>query len=150
MLAFMLIGVGSAFTPPMPSRAFFKGASTLSTKPLSPFGRDNAAPVVIQRQRRSFASVQLSGLFGLGFPELAIILVATVFLLGPQKISEFAKDSGKLASQIPEELKQMPEEFKKGVEEGESNFRARNAKSMKKVPPEIKGADDANVNESTE
>lgn len=73
---------------------------------------------------------------------MAIILVAAVVLIGPQKISEFAKDSGKLVSQIPEELKQIPEEFRKGVEEGETDFRSRNAKPMKKIPKEFEISDE--------
>jgi len=54
-------------------------------------------------------------LFGLGAPELVIILVAAAFLLGPQKLAEFGKDAGKIAG----ELKEVPKEFQKGLAEGE-------------------------------
>ncbi len=54
-------------------------------------------------------------LFGLGGPELAVILIAGAFLLGPQKLAELGKDAGKIAG----ELKEVPKEFQKGLEEGE-------------------------------
>eukprot|EP00586_Coscinodiscus_wailesii_P023560 CAMPEP_0172494496 /NCGR_PEP_ID=MMETSP1066-20121228/49531_1 /TAXON_ID=671091 /ORGANISM="Coscinodiscus wailesii, Strain CCMP2513" /LENGTH=82 /DNA_ID=CAMNT_0013265515 /DNA_START=453 /DNA_END=701 /DNA_ORIENTATION=+ len=54
-------------------------------------------------------------LFGLGGPELAVILIAGAFLLGPQKLAEFGKDAGKIAG----ELKEVPKEFQKGMAEGE-------------------------------
>lgn len=57
------------------------------------------------------------GLFGLGAPEIAVILVAAAFLLGPQKLAELGKDAGKIAG----ELKEVPKEFQKGLEEGEKS-----------------------------
>lgn len=88
----------------------------------------------MRKQRRSVANIQTCGLFGLGGPEIAVILVAAGFLIGPQQIGNFV---GKLKSDyddVPEELKRIPEEFKKGVEEGEVTARARNAKQMEQVP----------------
>ena len=81
------------------------------------------APKALQRQRKSVASVQTMGLFGLGAPEIAIILVAAAFLLGPQKLAELGKDAGKIAG----ELKEVPKEFQKGLEEGEKQAKAMKA-----------------------
>lgn len=95
----------------------------------------------LKRQRRSVANVQTMGLFGLGAPEIAIILLVGVVLVGPQQLGKSAgKMAGNLSSQLGdiEELKKIPEEFQKGVEEGESNSRARNAKQMESIPPEKK------------
>lgn len=61
------------------------------------------------------APVQTMSLFGLGAPELAIILIAAAFLLGPSKLAELGKDAGKIAG----ELKEVPKEFQKGMAEGE-------------------------------
>ena len=72
-------------------------------------------PAILQRQRKSVAPVQTMGLFGLGVPEIGVILVAAAFLLGPQKLAELGKDAGKIAG----ELKEVPKEFQKGLEEGE-------------------------------
>ncbi len=55
------------------------------------------------------------GLFGLGGPEIAIILIAGAFLLGPQKLAELGKEAGKMAG----ELKEVPKEFQEGLAEGE-------------------------------
>jgi mttA/Hcf106 family len=49
-----------------------------------------------QQQRKSVASVVTMGLFGLGAPEIAVILVAAAFLLGPQKLAELGRDAGKV------------------------------------------------------
>jgi len=88
--------------------------------------------VSLSRQRRSVASIQTQGIFGLGGLELAIILAAGAFLIGPEQLGRFA---GQLKSDLPDELKKIPEEFQKGVEEGETNARARNAKLMELPPP---------------
>lgn len=83
-------------------------------------------PAALQHQRKSVANVQTMGLFGLGAPEVAIILVAAAFVLGPQKLAELGKDAGKIAG----ELKEVPKEFQKGLQEGESN-----ANKLKQAPP---------------
>jgi sec-independent protein translocase protein TatA len=53
--------------------------------------------------------------FGLGAPEIAVVLIAAAFLLGPQKLAELGKDAGKIAG----ELKEVPKEFQAGLKEGE-------------------------------
>ena len=55
-------------------------------------------------------------LFGLGAPELVVILGLGAFVLGPDKLASMAKDFGKVAG----ELKDVPKEFKEGLEEGEA------------------------------
>ncbi len=80
-------------------------------------------PISIQKQRKSVASVQTMGLFGLGAPEIAVILIAGAFLLGPQKLAELGKEAGKMAG----ELKEVPKEFQEGLAEGEKQ-----AQKMKK------------------
>ena len=91
-------------------------------------------PISIRRQRCSIARVQTMGLFGLGLPEIAIIVAVAAFLLGPEKIGNMiGQVKGAADGGIPEEYKKIPEAFKEGVEEGESDFRARNAKSMEPV-----------------
>ena len=81
----------------------------------------------LQRQRKSVASIQTMGLFGLGAPEIGVILVAAAFLLGPDKLASLGKDAGKIAG----ELKEVPKEFQRGMEEGEAQAKALKAKSEK-------------------
>jgi sec-independent protein translocase protein TatA len=82
-------------------------------------------PASLQRQRNSVAQVQTMGLFGLGAPEIGIILVAAAFLLGPEKLASLGKDAGKIAG----ELKEVPKEFQAGLAEGEAQAKALKAKS---------------------
>ena len=77
-------------------------------------------PASLQRQRHSVAQVQTMGLFGLGAPEIGVILVAAAFLLGPEKLAELGKDAGKIAG----ELKEVPKEFQAGLKEGEAQAAA--------------------------
>lgn len=107
-LLFALFGAVDAFAPV--HSAF--GASRVA--PSSPQNLDQ--PAALQRQRQSMAQVQTMGLFGLGAPEIGVIIVAAAFLLGPEKLAEFGKDAGKIAG----ELKEVPKEFQKGMEEGEA------------------------------
>ena len=83
---------------------------------------------ILDRQRRSVANIQMMGLFGLGAPEIAVILVAAAFLLGPQKLAELGKDAGKIAG----ELKEVPKEFQAGLKEGEQA--AQIAKQQQTIP----------------
>ncbi|GFH46936.1 hypothetical protein CTEN210_03410 [Chaetoceros tenuissimus] len=103
------------------SSAFAFAPASINNRALNINSLQQAAPVAekpvaIQNQRYSMAQVQTMSLFGLGGPELAVILIAGAFLLGPQKLAELGKDAGKIAG----ELKEVPKEFQKGLEEGEA------------------------------
>lgn len=116
----LLFTTASAFVAPS---AFGVGTSSRVVSTSSPFV-DNAKeiyqPPALQRQRKSVASIQTQSLFGLGGPELAVILVVAAFILGPEKLAELGKDAGKIAG----ELKEVPKEFQKGMAEGESEAMA--------------------------
>ncbi len=77
----------------------------------------------------------MMGLFGLGAGELALILAAAGFIIGPQQLGNMA---GQLKGDLPDDLKRIPEEFQKGFEESTENSRARNAKQME-APPDDEG-----------
>uniref|UniRef100_A0A7S2MUW1 Uncharacterized protein n=1 Tax=Helicotheca tamesis TaxID=374047 RepID=A0A7S2MUW1_9STRA len=116
-----LLGSVSAFVSPSGPHAPSFGVQSTTVTPKS-FGQTHGTayftqqlPTTIQKQRRSVAPVQTMSLFGLGGPEIAIILIAAAFLLGPQKLAELGKDAGKIAG----ELKEVPKEFQKGMAEGE-------------------------------
>lgn len=132
-----LIGESSSFAP---GNAFCVHKS-MAAAPASPFGNGQGAsyiaenqPMSIQRQRRSMSPVQTMGLFGLGGPEIAVILIAGAFLLGPQKLAELGKEAGKMAG----ELKEVPKEFQQGLAEGEKE-----AQRMKKEIAESASIKDA-------
>lgn len=96
-------------------KTFVKQPMNVNTNTLQRNTPGAQMPVTIQNQRHSVAQVQTMSLFGLGGPEIAIILIAAAFLLGPQKLAELGKDAGKIAG----ELKEVPKEFQKGLAEGE-------------------------------
>jgi sec-independent protein translocase protein TatA len=97
--------------PPIPAtHGIQTNAQHMKTAPMT---TTTLVQPFLPRQRRSVAP--LYGLFGLGAPEIAVILIAAAFLLGPQKLAELGKDAGKIAG----ELKEVPKEFQAGLKEGE-------------------------------
>lgn len=97
----------------------------VSSTRITPSSQTLYQPAALQRQRNSVAQVQTMGLFGLGAPEIGIILVAAAFLLGPEKLASLGKDAGKIAG----ELKEVPKEFQAGMAEGEAQAKALKAKA---------------------
>jgi sec-independent protein translocase protein TatA len=57
------------------------------------------------------------GLFGLGAPEIAVILAVAAFVLGPEKLASMAKDAGKGLG----EMKDVPAGFNEGFQEASSS-----------------------------
>ena len=145
LLAFVgLEPISASFVAPASRPSLVSASSSISvptiataTWPTSPFHRQQTAsflPRSIQNQRKSFANIQTMGLFGLGVPEIAIIVVAALFVLGPEKLSEMVRASGKVAGELKDELRDVPKEFQKGLDEGETNARSTKAKKMDPVP----------------
>ena len=91
---------------------------------------------VVVGGRQSVASVRMQGLFGLGFAEIAVILVVVAAVLGPETLGRLVRTSTDRATAIKDELEKVPEEFQKGMEEGESNVRARKARVIKVIKDE--------------
>ena len=144
--AFLVAGANAFVPPASVSSAGHPSTSaqlpSINNIPIStPTSTSYQSHVALRRQRQSAASVQMQGLFGLGAPEIAVILVAVAFVLGPQKLAELGKDAGKMAGEYGKELKNVPEEFKKGYDETQSDIRAKKAKQMDPVPKEIEGSD---------
>lgn len=116
---FAFFGMAAAFAP------VNSNFGVTRMTPASPM-QNPYQPASLQRQRNSVAQVQTMGLFGLGAPEIGVILVAAAFLLGPEKLASLGKDAGKIAG----ELKEVPKEFQKGLEEGEKSAKAAKAKMV--------------------
>ena len=133
-----LLGNTLAFAP---GNAFGVHKST-ALSPATSFGNTQGAayiannqPIAIRKQRSSMASIQTQGLFGLGGPEIAVILIAGAFLLGPSKLAELGKEAGKMAG----ELKEVPKEFQQGLAEGEAE--AQKLKKQIAESPAVKDAE---------
>lgn len=126
-----LVASASAFVPNSAA-----ARSMVSSTSRMPQGAEYIAaqhPIVVSKSRSSVASVQTMGLFGLGGPEIAVILIAAAFLLGPQKLAELGKDAGKIAG----ELKEVPKEFQAGMAEGEESAK----QTKKEIIGEVKNAE---------
>uniref|UniRef100_A0A7S2R4G4 Uncharacterized protein n=1 Tax=Eucampia antarctica TaxID=49252 RepID=A0A7S2R4G4_9STRA len=127
----------AAFAPPTSSTKTFGVQNTNSIgKAQGNVYLTQQQPASLQKERHSMAPVQTMSLFGLGGPELAIILIAAAFVLGPQKLAELGKDAGKIAG----ELKEVPKEFQKGLSEGEQQ--AAQIKKEMLAPPAETVSDD--------
>ena len=91
-------------------------------------GTSDARDIRERHAHKTRRSVVTNSLFGLGAPELVVILGLGAFVLGPDKLASMAKDFGKVAG----ELKDVPKEFKEGLEEGEAAKAARVLESGEK------------------
>jgi sec-independent protein translocase protein TatA len=106
----------------------------------------NDMPPALQRQRKSMAPVQTMGLFGLGPAEVAIILVAAAFVLGPEKLASLGKEAGKVAG----ELKEVPKEFQKGLSEGEIQAKSMTKKNIADAEKEMAKKEEVKEEEKEE
>lgn len=59
------------------------------------------------------------GLFGLGAPEIAVIVVAGGLLLGKDQLSNIARGAGEAAAELKEGLEVAPSQFQEGQSEAE-------------------------------
>ena len=73
-----------------------------------------ALPTTAAPRKSMRAPPPAMGLFGLGWPELAVIGVIALFFFGPEKLAPLAKDLGKSAGN----LKEISDSFTEGVKEG--------------------------------
>jgi Sec-independent protein translocase protein TatA len=105
----------------------------------SPFPSKQEGHVVLTKQRRSTANIQTQAIFGLGAPEIVIILVAGAFLVGPEQIGSYFGTLKRDFDDVPEELKKIPREFQEGFKESGETARARNARKIKpeRDPPSL-------------
>ena len=123
ILLFSFLGNATAFAP----SPLLKNGGGIVSRTTTTTTTTEYQPASLQRQRKSVGQIQTMGLFGLGAPEIGVILVAAAFLLGPDKLASLGKDAGKIAG----ELKEVPKEFQAGMAEGEAQAKATKLKSEK-------------------
>ena len=115
--------------PPRPANETPAGTPSTRDRPKHKSRRGTSDARNTERHaHKTRRSVVTNSLFGLGAPELVVILGLGAFVLGPDKLASMAKDFGKVAG----ELKDVPKEFKEGLEEGEAAKAARVLESGEK------------------
>jgi hypothetical protein len=99
---FILLSPSWAFVIP---KSTFNGQQVTNRNSFQVRTQNNIAinsPPSLIKQRKTMANVQTMGFFGLGAPEIIIILIAGAFVLGPQKLAELGKEAGKMSSDLKE------------------------------------------------
>mmetsp|Transcript_26900 Transcript_26900/g.39822 ORF Transcript_26900/g.39822 Transcript_26900/m.39822 type:complete len:139 (-) Transcript_26900:93-509(-) len=126
LLLISQLGLVSAFVVQNRALSCHQLTNINSLQKINQHATGTVFPAALENERKSVAAVQTMGLFGLGLPEIALILVAGAFVVGPQKLAELGRDAGKMTKQ----MKEVPKEFQKGVGEGEIEARSKKAKPM--------------------
>ena len=92
----------------------------------APHSRDAVPMPRAAAARSRLAEVQM-GLFGLGLPEIGVIALVVLFVVGPDRLAPYAKQLGSSAGG----LKEITDSFSEGLKEG-----AVNADSLKSADGE--------------
>jgi len=87
-------------------------------------GRDMTLRASLPKTRGTggMSSLQM-GLFGLGWPEIAVIGVVVALIFGPSNIAGMGKDLGKLAGSLKAEASTFSEAMNESLAEAETEFK---------------------------
>jgi len=87
-------------------------------------------------------------IFGIGLPEMAVIMVLALLIFGPKKLPEIGRSMGKAIRGFQEASKEFENEFKKEAERIEKTVNDPTREPMKATlePPEPKALASADSN----
>jgi sec-independent protein translocase protein TatA len=73
--------------------------------------------------------------FGIGLPEMALILVLALLVFGPKKLPEIGRSMGKAIKGFQDASREFEEEFKKETEQIEKTVKSPMKASLEPDPP---------------
>ena len=90
--------------------------------------------------------------FGIGLPEMALILVLALLVFGPKKLPEIGRSMGKAIKGFQDASREFEEEFKKEAENLEKTVKSPMKASLEPDPPKAltpqEAAEQAEVTET--
>jgi sec-independent protein translocase protein TatA len=83
--------------------------------------------------------------FGVGLPEMALILVLALVVFGPKKLPEIGRSLGKALKGFQQASKEFEEEFKKEAQQLEKTLTSPMKAALETEPPKALSPQDTNA-----
>ncbi len=87
--------------------------------------------------------------FGIGLPEMALIMVVALLIFGPKKLPEIGRSMGKAIRSFQDASKEFEDEFKREAEQIETAVKTTAKIEPKQINPASSGVDNVVVGQSS-
>jgi len=81
-------------------------------------------------------------LFGMGLPEIILIMVVALLIFGPKKLPEIGRSFGKTVRSFQEASNEFQNEFKREAEQMEESIKTNAELAQKQIPSATKSQPD--------
>ena len=79
--------------------------------------------------------LRFTAMFGIGMPELAVILVVALIVLGPKRLPEVARQLGRAMGEFRRQSNDLMEELQSATRTDEDESRRRDRAAPRPLPP---------------